>query len=48
LLKYFLKELLSFPFGQLLQGLSGLVFGSRGTAGISGLERAAASFCGQG
>src|SRR5215471_7280117 len=42
LFSYFLKNLLGLPFGQLLKCSSDLILGSRGSAGISGLEWAAA------
>ena len=44
LFSYFLKNLLGLPFGQLLKCSSDLILGSRGSAGISGLEWAAARF----
>jgi|SRR5208337_2290779 len=44
LFSYFLKYPLGLPFGQLLKRSSDLILGSRGSAGISGLEWAAARF----
>jgi hypothetical protein len=44
LFSYLLKNLLGLPFGQLLKCASDLIFGPKGSAGITGLEWAAARF----